>query len=69
MSKQACQTPKDPVRIVYVVSSMPSRWVAFEWIAEYLDRRKFALSFILIDAGEPPLSPFLRIRKIPSLQE
>lgn len=64
MSKR---TRQDPVLIVYIISFMPSRWITFEWIAEHLDRRKFALSFIFLHNGEPPLIPFLRAHKVPVL--
>lgn len=67
MSKQSPQGSLDPVRIVYIISSMPSRWIAFEWIARHLDHRKFALSFILLHNGEPPFASFLRSHNLPAL--
>ena len=52
------------VRLVVAVA-MNVRWLAFEWLAERLDRERFELSFLLLGDGEPPLAPFLRQRGIP----
>ena len=42
------------IRILYVVSQ-PVRWIAFEWLAGGLSRERFAPSFLLMGASEPPL--------------
>ena len=56
---------QSPVRIAYIISSMPARWITFEWTSTHLNPQKFDLSFVLIHDGPPPLAPFLKARQIP----
>lgn len=51
-------------RIVYVVSNI-DRALAFEWVAEFLDRQEFELSFILLNSGDSELERCLRRLDVP----
>ncbi len=51
-------------RVVYVLSNL-NKALAFEWIAEELDRHRFNLSFILLNPGGSELERFLVSRNVP----
>jgi glycosyltransferase involved in cell wall biosynthesis len=52
-----------PIRVLYIVSQSV-RWLSFEWVAGGLDRNAFALSFLLLSKGPPPLGPHLSARGV-----
>ena len=52
------------IRLVYVIA-MNVRWLAFEWLAETLDRELFETHFLLLGDAEPPLASYLRPRGLP----
>jgi glycosyltransferase involved in cell wall biosynthesis len=45
-------------QVAYLISNI-NKAIAFEWIVEKLDKEKFGLSFILLNAGESELEAFL----------
>jgi glycosyltransferase involved in cell wall biosynthesis len=47
------------------VFSLPVRWGHFEWLARDLDRSRFDLSFILLNAESPPMAPVLQAHGVP----
>lgn len=51
-------------KIVYIISDI-NKALAFEWIAAYLDKQKFTLSFILLQRQPAELEVFLKTKKIP----
>ena len=51
------------VKICYIISDI-NKALAFEWIAEFLDKEKFELHFILLNPEGSILESFLRERKI-----
>lgn len=51
-------------RVTYIVSDI-DKALAFEWIAEGLDRRKFDLRFVLLNIGDSALEHFLKNRGVP----
>jgi len=51
-------TSKNKIHIVYIISQI-QKALEFEWVAEYLDKEKFELSFILLNYGSSPLQIFL----------
>ncbi|HLG33691.1 MAG TPA: glycosyltransferase family 4 protein [Bacteroidia bacterium] len=53
-----------PKKITYIVSNL-EKALAFEWIADYLDKKKFILNFILLNPGNSVLEEFLRAKQIP----
>lgn len=50
--------------IVYIVSDI-NKALAFEWIATYLDRRQFRLSFVLLNPSSSVLEAYLEQEGIP----
>ena len=50
-------------RVAYIVSFV-SKSVAFEWIAESIDHRRFEIVFILLNPGDSPFEQHLRDRKV-----
>jgi glycosyltransferase involved in cell wall biosynthesis len=52
------------VKVLYIVSNI-NKALAFEWIAEQLDKSKFGLSFILLNSEESSLEKYLREKGIP----
>ena len=46
-------------KITYIISDV-SKSLAFEWIAEALDKKKYLLSFILLNKENTPLEDFIR---------
>ena len=53
-----------PDRVTYIVSDV-DRAVAFEWVADLLDRARFELDFILLNPGPSALETELVRREIP----
>lgn len=51
-------------KVVYIISEI-DKALAFEWIAERLDKSSFDLSFILLNGGDSFLEKFLKDRNIP----
>jgi glycosyltransferase involved in cell wall biosynthesis len=51
-------------KIAYIISNL-DKALAFEWIAENLNKEKYALSFILLNPGNSALEDFFRSRSIP----
>ena len=51
------------INITYIVSDI-DKALAFEWIATYLDKEKFNLSFIILNPGNSQLESFLIKEKI-----
>jgi hypothetical protein len=51
------------VNVTYIISDI-DKALAFEWIAEELNRDKFSLSFILLNPGASVLENFLRQKSI-----
>jgi glycosyltransferase involved in cell wall biosynthesis len=51
-------------RITYILSNI-DKALAFEWIAEKLDRQKFELNFILLSEKQGEIERFLKGRNIP----
>ena len=51
-------------KVTYIISNI-NKAFAFEWIAEYLDKEKFDLSFILLNSGKSELENYLKINNIP----
>ena len=49
---------KKPIKIVYIISNI-NKAIAFEWIAEELDKTKFELNFILLNPKESYLEEYL----------
>src|SRR5690554_5571469 len=56
--------PQIMKRVTYIVSDI-DKALAFEWIAEGLDRRKFDLRFVLLNIGDSALEHFLKNRGVP----
>ena len=52
------------LRLLYIVSS-PVPSAPYVWIARDLDRRRFDLSFLLLNIGPAPLEPLIRSQGIP----
>ena len=57
--------PRRRIRLLYIVSQSV-RWLAFEWVAERLDRDRFDLSFLLMSSGPPALRPHLDALGVPA---
>ncbi|MDJ1505492.1 glycosyltransferase family 4 protein [Xanthocytophaga agilis] len=55
------------IRITYILSNI-NKALAFEWIAQYLDKEKFDLSFILLNPGDSVLERFLTEHKTPFIR-
>ena len=53
-----------PQRVVYILADI-DKAVAFEWVADLLDRDRFELSFILLNPGPSVLEGELTRREIP----
>lgn len=51
-------------KVCYIISDI-DKALAFEWIAEFLDKEKIALSFILINGENSFLKSFLQKKNIP----
>lgn len=51
-------------KVTYILSHI-NKALAFEWIAEELDRNAFELSFILLNEGDSYLEQFLKEKQIP----
>ncbi|MGK7390869.1 MAG: glycosyltransferase family 4 protein [Candidatus Cyclobacteriaceae bacterium M2_1C_046] len=51
------------IKIVYIISHV-DKALAFEWVAEHLDKDKFDLFFILLNPGNSNLEQFLRKNEI-----
>ncbi len=51
------------MRVVYILSNI-NKALAFEWIAECLNKDKFDLSFILLNPGDSALEQYLQMNKI-----
>ena len=49
---------KKPVKIVYIISNI-NKAIAFEWIAEELNKTKFELNFVLLNPKESYLEEYL----------
>tara|TARA_B110000971_G_scaffold188195_1_gene197816 strand:+ start:3914 stop:5026 length:1113 start_codon:yes stop_codon:yes gene_type:complete len=49
-------------KITYIIANI-DKAIAFEWVAEKLDKSKFELSFILLNSSEPCLHNWLKERK------
>jgi glycosyltransferase involved in cell wall biosynthesis len=47
------------ISITYIISDI-DKALAFEWVAQYLDKSKFSLSFIIINPGPSHLETFLK---------
>lgn len=52
------------IRIVYIISNI-DKSLGFEWIASYINKEKFHLSFVLLNDGNSTLEGFLTQRNIP----
>lgn len=50
-------------KVTYIISDI-NRALAFEWIAQYLDRKKVTLSFILINPGNDTLERFIKSQQL-----
>jgi glycosyltransferase involved in cell wall biosynthesis len=50
--------------VTYIISNIDKAY-AFEWISKQLDKKKFTLSFILLNSGDSCLEDFLREENIP----
>lgn len=50
--------------VTYIISDI-NKALAFEWIAEHLDKSKFNLSFILLNPGTSELENYLKHHRIP----
>lgn len=57
-------TSKNKIQIVYIISQI-QKALEFEWVAEYVDKEKFELSFILLNNGSSPLQIFLTEHRFP----
>ena len=53
------------IKVTYIVSNI-DKSIAFEWIAEKVDKSKFELSFILLNSSDSYLYNWLKERKIKS---
>lgn len=51
------------IKVTYILSNI-NKALAFEWIADYLDKNKFDLSFILLNPCESALEKYLQNKKI-----
>ena len=51
-------------KICYIISEI-DKALAFEWVAEYLDKNRFELFFILLNPSHSVLEVFLKEHKIP----
>lgn len=47
------------VKVTYIISDV-NKALAFEWIATYIDRKKFDVSFILLNSGPSVLEDYLK---------
>lgn len=56
-----------PLPVAYILSNL-NKALAFEWVAEELDRKQFALSFVLLNPGDSVLETFLRDRGVDVLR-
>lgn len=52
------------MKITYIISDI-DKALAFEWIAEELNRNKFPISFVLLNPGASALENFLKEKNIP----
>ncbi len=52
------------IRVAYILSGI-HKALAFEWIAEKLDRQKFDLRFVLLNSGDSALEDFLKKHQVP----
>jgi len=50
-------------KVTYIISDI-NRAIAFEWIAQFLDREKVTLSFILINPGNDTLERFIKAQHL-----
>ncbi len=50
--------------ITYILSDI-EKALAFEWIVQRIDRKKYNLSFILMNKGDSPLENFLKQNNVP----
>ncbi len=53
--------------VTYILSNI-NKALAFEWVAQELDRQRFALSFVLLNPGDSVLETFLRGRGVDVLR-
>ncbi|QMU27570.1 glycosyltransferase family 4 protein [Adhaeribacter radiodurans] len=53
----------DKIKITYIISNI-DKALAFEWIANYFDKNKFELQFILLNSGSSELQRFLQQNRI-----
>jgi glycosyltransferase involved in cell wall biosynthesis len=51
-------------KVLYIISDI-DKAIAFEWIAEQLDREKYTLEFLLLNPGDSALEDFLRKNNYP----
>ncbi|CAA9307481.1 MAG: Glycosyltransferase [uncultured Cytophagales bacterium] len=56
-----------PLPVTYILSNI-HKALAFEWVAEELDRGRFGLSFVLLNPGDSVLETFLRGRGVDVLR-
>jgi glycosyltransferase involved in cell wall biosynthesis len=54
------------IKLVYIISDI-DKALAFEWIATFLDKEKFDLSFVLLNSGHSHLEHFLRSNRLSCL--
>lgn len=57
-------TKMKKINITYILSDI-QKAIAFEWIAEHIDKSRFDLSFILLNPNDSPLERFLLEHTIP----
>lgn len=50
-------------KVCYIISNI-DKAIAFEWVAEHLDKQKFELSFVLLNAGDSFLERYLVAKNI-----
>jgi glycosyltransferase involved in cell wall biosynthesis len=50
-------------KVTYIISNI-NKALAFEWVATYLNKDKFDLSFILLNSGDTELESFLKNKNI-----
>jgi glycosyltransferase involved in cell wall biosynthesis len=54
------------IKIVYIISSLPNRAYAFEWLAGKIDPSRFDIAFILLNPGMSSFEHYLSQHSIPS---
>ena len=52
------------IKVIYIISYI-DKAIAFEWIADKIDKSKFDLSFILLNNSESYLANYLKLKNIP----